>query len=225
MPGTHEKLDNPVWSALSETHSEHALVFDRTRFYHPDYCPFGGMAPGGATSTGMDAYADLIDHFYIVGDHPPISKKLVLKKELLTLQMILEKPIEQEIRETIVRLGPEHRTALIQLINLVQPGYFRSKTSTMGNYFGIFKEGALVAVTGERMRMEGYTEVSGVVTHPEHTGRGYARQLITRTVQHIQGEGQIPFLHVATTNSRAIGLYERLGFEARLQLSFWQLGQ
>lgn len=109
------------------------------------------------------------------------------------------------------------------LVNLVQPGYFKSKTHLLGDYYGIFKGDALAAVTGERMKMNNFTEVSAVVTHPGHTGKGYAKQLVAYTVNKIFAEGKIPYLHVAEANTAGIRLYEKLGFRIRRKISFWNL--
>lgn len=226
MPDRHKKLDNPVWSALTETQSNFALVYEHLKFYHPDYCPFGALFQVDRSRKLITTYSKLIDEFYLFGPCPQIPGHLELKKELICHQMILDSSrLEIEIEETIQPLGPAFRDVLSSLVNLVQPGYFRPRTYEMGNYYGIFKEGDLVAVSGERMCMDGYTEVSAVVTHPEHTRRGYARQLIAHTVQGIWANQQIPFLHVAASNTSAIRLYEKLGFRTRQLLSLWHLGR
>jgi predicted GNAT family acetyltransferase len=107
----------------------------------------------------------------------------------------------------------------------VQPGYFKSRTFELGAYFGIYENDRLVAAAGERMKMDGYTEVSAVVTHPEHTGKGYAKKLVSYTTARIFAEGRIPYLHVAQTNTAAIYLYEKLGFKTRRKISFWNFVQ
>lgn len=65
------------------------------------------------------------------------------------------------------------------------------------------------------MRFRGFTEVSGVCTHPDFRGRGLARRLSTIVAHAIQRRGEQPFLHAWTTNQAAISLYENLGFEFR----------
>jgi predicted GNAT family acetyltransferase len=85
----------------------------------------------------------------------------------------------------------------------------------MGTYVGIRCDGKLVAMAGERLKVPGYTEVSAVCTHPDHTGKGYARLLMTEVMRGIRDRGEIPFLHVRGDNTRAIELYERLGFRTR----------
>ncbi len=139
--------------------------------------------------------------------------------------MIIRERIRMEAGENITRLMQEHTDALYRLVNLVQPGYFKRKTALLGNYFGIFKNGELVAVTGERMIMHEFVEVSAVITRPGHTGKGYAKQLVAHTVNNIFGQKKNPYLHVATSNIEAVGLYEKLGFERRRKISFWSIAR
>jgi predicted GNAT family acetyltransferase len=65
------------------------------------------------------------------------------------------------------------------------------------------------------MRFAGFTEVSGVCTHPDFRGQGFARRLSAVVANLIQQRGEQPFLHAWTTNHAAIALYESLGFELR----------
>jgi len=137
--------------------------------------------------------------------------------------MIINNTIEIEIKEPIIQLTNQHEDVLYQLVDLVQPGYFKRKTNLLGDYFGIFKNDELIAVTGERLKMNDFTEVSAVVTHPNHTGKGYAKQLIAHTINNIFTQNKIPYLHVLETNTAAINLYEKLGFIKRRKMSFWNI--
>lgn len=224
MNPNYTKLDNPTWYSLSETHQEFAVDYNTIKFYHPDYCPFGGYITTENISKSIDAYSELADNFFIVGEKPLLSNQLELKKELICLQMILNNRLDIEITETIVPLTTsEHIDALFELVSLVQPGYFKRKTAQLGNYFGIFKDNKLIAVTGERMKMNDFTEVSAIVTHPDHTGKGYAKQLITHAVNTIFDQNKIPYLHVVESNIGAIKLYEKLGFVTRRKMSLWHI--
>lgn len=218
-----EKLDNPVWYSLSETHKDISINYHNVKFYDPVYCPFGGFIENNNVASQIDEYSKLINHFFVVGEKPLFSGKILLKNELVCLQMILEKRIEINIGEKIIELDDTLAEALSSLVNEVQPGYFKKKTNLMGNYFGVIKEGKLVAVTGERMKMKGFTEVSAVVTHPFYTGKGFAKQLVAHTANKIFDENKTPYLHVAETNFDAIRLYEKLGFKTRRKMSFWDL--
>jgi len=219
----YEKLDNPVWHSLSETHKDLSIDYHNIKFYQPAYCPFGGFIDNNNVASRIDEYSKLINNLFVVGEKPFFSNKLFLKKELICVQMVLEKKTEAGIEEDLIKLDNAFSGALSSLVNEVQPGYFKKKTNLMGDYFGIVRDGKLVAVTGERMKMKNFTEVSAVVTHPFYTGKGYARQLVGHTVNKIFDENKIPYLHVAETNLGAIRLYEKLGFTTRRKISFWNL--
>ncbi|MBI6118301.1 GNAT family N-acetyltransferase [Salegentibacter maritimus] len=219
-----EKLDNPVWYSLSEEHYKLSLEYHGIKFYQSEYCPFGGFIDHKTPKEGINKYFLLTDNFYVVGDKPILTDKVQLKKELVCNQMLLNQEIDFGISELIIELKTtRQKNDLFGLVNLVQPGYFKSKTSNLGNYYGIYKNDKLVAVTGERMKMDKYTEISAVVTHPEHTGNAYAKQLIKHTANKIFKENKIPYLHVAESNTGAIKLYEKLGFLTRRKISFWNL--
>jgi len=219
----YERLDNPVWHSLSETHKDLSIDYHNIKFYQPAYCPFGGFIDNNNVASRIDEYSKLINNLFVVGEKPFFSNKLFLKKELICMQMVLEKKTEAGIEEDLIKLDNAFSGALSSLVNEVQPGYFKKKTNLMGDYFGIVRDGKLVAVTGERMKMKNFTEVSAVVTHPFYTGKGYARQLVGHTVNKIFDENKIPYLHVAETNLGAIRLYEKLGFTTRRKISFWNL--
>ena len=57
-------------------------------------------------------------------------------------------------------------------------------------------------------------------THPDHGGKGYARALMLDVMKRIRARGEKPFLHVRQDNTRAVGLYEKLGFETRVVLHY-----
>jgi len=223
LSSTGNHLDNPVWHSLNETHAKFALIYNELKCYQPDYCPFGASNHHPVNAKHVDHYAKLIDNFYIVGEKPSLSPHLLLKKELVCLQMTLDHKIHEENPVEIIQLNNKYEEELFELVNLVQPGYFKTQTSKLGNYYGIFQNGLLVSVTGERMKMNNFTEVSAVVTHPAHTGKGFAKQLIAYTVNKIFNESKIPFLHVARSNTNAIQLYHKLGFITRREISFWNL--
>ena len=78
-------------------------------------------------------------------------------------------------------------------------------------------------MAGQRFHPYNYVEISAVCTHPDHAGKGYAKQLLLSQINHIIDEGNIPFLHVREDNHRALEVYKRLGFETRTAISFFVL--
>lgn len=140
------------------------------------------------------------------------------------LQMVCENgatpslPSNSEVE--VLELGDSDSPQMVELASLTKPGPFGTRTHELGVYAGIRSEGKLVAMAGERLQVPGYTEVSAVCTHPDHTGKGYARVLMMEIMQRIRARGEKPFLHVRGDNARAIELYKRLGFRVRKEGHF-----
>jgi len=138
------------------------------------------------------------------------------------LQMVCDKPapFSSSNGHAILELGSSESPEMLELTALTKPGPFGTRTHELGTYLGIRDNGRLVAMAGERLKVPGYTEISAVCTHPEHTGKSYARLLMSEIVNRIRARGETPFLHVRQDNTRAIAVYESLGFQSRKLLHF-----
>lgn len=112
--------------------------------------------------------------------------------------------------------GPE----MLALATLTQPGPFFSKTHLLGPFIGVRREGRLVAMAGERLSLDGFSEVSGVCTHPDHRGHGYAGAMMRAVGQRIVDRGDTVFLHARIGHAATIAFYETLGFEPRITPSY-----
>jgi predicted GNAT family acetyltransferase len=144
------------------------------------------------------------------------------------LVVVGHKMIEQMIYEGrgIVPATGEHVTLTLadvseveQLVALTKPGPFARRTIVLGSYIGIRDSGQLVAMAGERMRFDGFTEISAVCTHPDHRGRGHAFRLVSALMRGILARGDTPFLHIYSDNTSAAALYRKLGFAYRRSLT------
>jgi predicted GNAT family acetyltransferase len=74
-------------------------------------------------------------------------------------------------------------------------------------------------MAGERLQPEDFVEVSGICTHPDFRGRGLAAALTRIVTQRILDEGKTPFLHAYASNTGAISVYQKLGFEHRCDVT------
>ena len=147
---------------------------------------------------------------------PPAGWEIVRTAPLL--QMLHENGTPTGAEHKFIRLGAADAAEMVALAELTKPGPFAMRTHELGTYIGIREKGKLVAMAGERLRVPGFTEVSGVCTHPEHTGKGYAAALVRELLDQIRARGERPFLHVREANTRAAGLYRYLGFRDRVLL-------
>lgn len=222
-----EKLQNPVWHSLSETHKRWCLEFNNVKFYNPEVCPFGAFTDITKTADALNEYAKLTDSFFLVTEDktPTWNEDFVqLNKKIEGCQMVLKNEIDLTISEEIVPLTEENVDDIYNLIWLVMPGYYKKRTFDMGNYFGIFKDGKLVSIAGQRMQTNDFIEVSGVVTHPDYTRRGFAKQLSHHVSLEIFKDGKHPILHT-TKGNPAIKMYESIGYEVTRDMNWWYFGK
>ena len=118
------------------------------------------------------------------------------------------------------RLTEDDVPQMLELVRITQPGPFRPATISLGRYFGHFRDRQLVAMAGERLRPDGFAEVSAVCTHPDAQGQGLASALTHLVASGIIEEGRQPFLHVAESNEKARRIYDALGFRQRRLVEF-----
>lgn len=221
MKDQYAELDNPAWSALTSQHQEFAIGGGLAKRYRSDIVSFTAFAEPSAVATALlDPFMRAGEHFFIIGDLPPLPAGWEVKNELVCLQMVYGSSAQNPVNSGIQPLEEKHAQEMYDLVQLVQPGYYLLGTHRMGHYYGIRQEGQLVAIAGERMRTDRFTELSAICTHPDFTGRKYAQQLITHLVNSNLDAGKIPFLHVSEKNERAIRLYEHMGFATRRKISF-----
>ena len=137
------------------------------------------------------------------------------------VQMVFEGAAAQgEDDPRIELLGEADAAEMAALACATEPGPWGSATHRYGNYYGIRIGGKLAAMAGERMKLPGLAELSGVSTWPEFRGQGLATVLVRRVVRGFLERGDTPFLHCYAANAGAIALYETLGFRIRARLTF-----
>ena len=110
--------------------------------------------------------------------------------------------------------------AMLALATLTKPGPFRSSTRKLGPFIGVKQDGELIAMAGRRLRVDGFTELSGICTHPDHRGKGLAAALSRAVVAEILATGETAFLHAFADHEATIAFYGSLGFEVRARMTY-----
>ncbi|HSX61351.1 MAG TPA: GNAT family N-acetyltransferase [Tahibacter sp.] len=217
-------LDNPIWHALRTRHAALGDSDAMAAAYHPDVAPFVGVANADAPcGEALAARLGERDTYYLVGVIPPQVPGWELHDHGVIDQMICASAPDAPPGPDAIELGAAHLDDMLALTGLVYPGYFRRETPRMGRYLGIYVDGRLAAMAGERMDLPGHREISGVCTHPDHLGKGYAQRLVALVTRDIFAAGLQPFLHVSAANVRAKRVYEHLGFADRAALAHYVL--
>ena len=215
-------LDNVIWQALTTRQTEFAESSEKASRFVPEVSPLAGLRE--PTPEGYESLAELLSSEGTIGlflDTPYQDRRgwnLIASAPLL--QMVCDDgaslaKLSSASEAKVVELNAEDSPAMTELTALTKPGPFGKRTHELGTFLGICRDGKLVAMAGERLKVQGYAEVSAVCTHPEHAGKGYARILMTEVIGRIRDRGETPFLHVRKDNERAIELYQRLGFSRR----------
>ncbi len=213
-------LDNPVLSSLTGPHARFAERQGNVLRYPADVCPFVAM-PGEPDEADWTATARLAGRgswvpLAAARIQPPAGWKVTTFGE--GVQMTGDQ-LDVTADPEAVPLGPADVPEMLDLTARTQPGPFLPRTIEMGTYLGIRRDGSLVAMAGERLHPAGWTEISAVCTDEAWRGQGLSSRLILAVGAGIRARGEIPFLHVLTTNP-AIGLYQKLGFRDRRTLLF-----
>jgi len=217
-------LNNPVFHALQSGDRQLGSGSHGIKYFDEQVSPFAGF-----DENNNEGFAQLYNFL------PPGRKILYATRKIISepegwlmtheiqgLQFVFAgSNIIANHAFQLVPLQSKHVDEMIALARLTKPGPFDKRTIEFGHYYGIFDNNKLAAMTGQRLHVYDYTEVSAVCTHPDHLGKGYAAALIQQQLSIICSDGQIPFLHVRNDNERAIALYERLGFRKNGVMNFY----
>jgi ribosomal protein S18 acetylase RimI-like enzyme len=217
-------LNNPVYHALLTGDRHLSFGNEQVKYFDEQVSPFAGFDPGY-----KNGFAELYEMLpsgrkilYAISSIITQPAGWQVQHEIKGLQFIYESNSKMKTQFPDVKpLSEIHVEQMVQLAKLTRPGPFGIRTIDFGSYFGIFDNEKLVAMTGQRLHVENYTEISAVCTHPDYTGKGFAYTLLQHQLQLILQKNQLPFLHVKQDNQRAITLYERLGFTISRSMNFY----
>lgn len=222
----NDPLAHPVFSALSTGDRHMARGSEHAKFFDEEVSPFADFDtdPG----TGFKELHELLPPkrriLFATPEKIETPQGWILKAYIEGLQFVYRQdilPANPSIEPA--PLNGSHVDEMVALATLTKPGPFSKRTIEFGHYHGIFEEGRLAAMTGQRLHINNFTEISAVCTHPDFLGKGYAAALIQHQLHIILSHNETPFLHVRSDNKRAIEIYERLGFKENRDMHFYFL--
>jgi ribosomal protein S18 acetylase RimI-like enzyme len=215
-------LNAVIWQALTGTQASLAEGDDRARRYPPDIAPFAATV-----DTEPASFRSLLT---LIGGDDQIALFTAEQVEAPSAFSVVRRaPVDQMVfadaaawtaqpAVPIVALTVADVPEMLALAKVTEPGPFGPRTIELGHYIGIRRQGVLVAMAGERMRLDGFTEISAVCVEPAHRGHGFAAELVRSLASSIGARSETPFLHVFSSNHAAIALYRKLGFALRRRM-------
>lgn len=221
-------LDRPAWSAL--TGRQKALARGDARAVRLD--PAMGVFLGGADASdaSVAAMADLIAAYPGSGVFESEGSAMdalfpagvTVANRIVCVQMHCHALSAARTHGDldVLPLGEADAAEMLDLATLTRPGPYRERTHALGDFIGLRRGGRLIAMAGQRLRVDGFIEISAVCTHPDFRGQGLAAGLMRLQAERILAAGETPFLHAAHDNAAAVGLYESLGFRTRARIAY-----
>jgi predicted GNAT family acetyltransferase len=207
---------NPVWHALRGKQQKFSKCDGDACRYPADVVPLAAIrAPGSGPMLQLRSLFETGESAWVIGAEYAEVPGLVRAETLECLQMVLPDDVSApDTKIEIVKLSEANADEMVALTTLAFPGFFRQRTCEMGSYYGVRSaSGELIAMGGERLKLDRFTEISAVCTHPSFRGRGLAAAIIWQVVREHRKEGVVSWLHVASANRRAEELYLRMGFK------------
>jgi len=218
-------LDNATWTALTTLQAKFAVSSVAAKRFPPEMTVLGALREFSA-----EAFASLAT---LAAEHPvtiysatdsPLPPSWTIVRQILLTQMVYESELPAEFQtentaNEVIELTEADVPEMSVVYAATRPGRTLCPLiQRLGGFLGIRNNGALVAIGGVRLHLNGYREITTVGTLPEYTGRGYATALVSALVRRIRDAGEQPFLTVGTANVRAREIYRRLGFRDRAEI-------
>jgi ribosomal protein S18 acetylase RimI-like enzyme len=224
-PSSTHPLDAAPWASLTGPHAHVALGSGLARRYPTDVSPFAAVAAPADPRSWRDLrelYA--ADEVAVLsgptGFASDLSSGWVPDGVIPGVQLVATDALRTAPADDAFVVGAADAAEAMELVLRTEPGPFRPRTHELGTYLGLHRDGRLVALAGERLHPEGWTEISAVCTDPAYRRQGLASRLVRGVADLIRARDETPFLHTGAANTRAIDLYLAMGFVLRREVDF-----
>ena len=214
-------LDNPIWHALIGPHVSLAIGGGLARHYPHDIVPLSAVA-AATDAASADLAIDLPSGrearlLRPTNEPAPAGWETVRARPII--QMLAGELVTPHfgLRDDLTLLGADDAKDMLALAEVAKPGPFGPRAYLLGRYVGFRDGGRLLAMGGERCRLPGLVELSGISVHPDARGKGLGTAITLHLARRALARGETPFLHVFPDNPAA-ALYRRLGFRERTRL-------
>jgi predicted GNAT family acetyltransferase len=226
----HHPLDRPAWNAMTSRVAP--LSIRRAQGegvavrLDPEIGVFAAAADGSPESRALltDLCREHTGAGLVEPEGEPIAAVLPdvpVVSRAACVQMTAETLTPGHEGEPDIRMLSEaDADEMLALAALTKPGPFRRGTLRLGGFIGVRRGGRLIAMAGERMKVEGFTELSGVCTHPDFRGQGLAGALSRAVVAGVLARGEQAFLHAYADHAATIAFYESVGFRIRARMTY-----
>ncbi|MEM6387899.1 MAG: GNAT family N-acetyltransferase [Pseudomonadota bacterium] len=219
MTDQFKKLDNPVWWSLTTCHRRIAQSKGSAHMMGEEFGPFAAL-PGGD--------AEQIEDFLALVENrnspaltftrgTPFGAQFAPSGK--GVQFVADQVTAPSNTPGIEVLTEADAFQIYDLAKRARPGPFECRTHQLGDFIGIKRDGRLIAMAGQRLKLPGFTEISAVSVDSAYRGQGLGKALVLEMAARIMAEGDAPFLHSYADNAGAIALYQRLGFRIRAEVS------
>ena len=133
------------------------------------------------------------------------------------LRMVWSEPASLPRPSPLVfRVGGDRLAELQSLYRLYADACFGPYQLMQGIFYGVERDGRLVAVAGTHLVAHSYgvAAVGNVFTHPDYRGRGLATTATRAVCDELLDRGiELIGLSVSRSNAAAIRVYEKIGFK------------
>jgi ribosomal protein S18 acetylase RimI-like enzyme len=128
-------------------------------------------------------------------------------------QMLYRGTLSSLASGDLVRLTASDLPAMKALAQREGMMAFENDPLARGPWYGVKRNGQLVAQGGIHLFLSRAAEIGNIVTARTHRRQGLARQIVAALLEELKAKGRVAFLLVFEDNKPALAFYEQLGFK------------